>query len=49
MNDDHLLIILDRKQTILDIYFPIKVDYERVEVKLLSSDRILRILVPVVW
>lgn len=49
MNDDHLLIILDRKQTILDIYFPIKVDYKRVEVKLLSSEGILRILVPVVW
>ncbi|CAG9533385.1 unnamed protein product [Cercopithifilaria johnstoni] len=49
MNDDHLLIILDRKQTILDIYFPIKVDYKRVKVKLLSSEGILRILVPVVW
>ncbi|VDK80777.1 unnamed protein product [Litomosoides sigmodontis] len=49
MNDDHLLIILDRKQTILDIYFPMKVDYKRVEVKLLSSEGILRILVPVVW
>ncbi|EJD76660.1 hypothetical protein, variant [Loa loa] len=49
MNDDHLLIILDRKQTILDIYFPVKVDYKRVEVKLLSDEGILRILVPVVW
>ncbi|KAL3985931.1 pre-RNA processing PIH1/Nop17 family protein [Acanthocheilonema viteae] len=49
MNDDHLLIVLDREQAILDIFFPIKVDYERVEVKLLSDEGILRILVPVVW
>lgn len=49
MNDDHLLIILDRKQTILDVYFPVKVDYKRVEAKFLTDERILRILVPVVW
>ncbi len=49
MNDDHLLIILDRKQTILDIYFPVKVDYKRVEAKLLLDEGILRILTPVIW
>ncbi|VDN90714.1 unnamed protein product [Brugia pahangi] len=49
MNDDHLLIILDRKQTILDIYFPVKVDYKRVEAKLLLDEGILRILAPVIW
>uniref|UniRef100_A0A0R3RS27 PIH1 domain-containing protein n=1 Tax=Elaeophora elaphi TaxID=1147741 RepID=A0A0R3RS27_9BILA len=49
MNDDHLLIILDRKQTILDIYFPVKVDYKKAEVNLLLDEDIVRILVPVVW
>lgn len=49
MNDDHLLIILDRKETIVDIYFPVKVDYEKAEGKLMADERVLQILVPVVW
>uniref|UniRef100_A0A915PY48 D-lactate dehydrogenase (cytochrome) n=1 Tax=Setaria digitata TaxID=48799 RepID=A0A915PY48_9BILA len=49
MNDDHLLIILDRRQTILDIYFPVKVDYKKAAGKILSDEEILQILVPVVW
>ncbi|MCP9264457.1 putative D-lactate dehydrogenase, mitochondrial [Dirofilaria immitis] len=31
MNDDHLLVILDRKQTLLDIYFPIRVDFKKLK------------------
>ncbi|VDN07436.1 unnamed protein product [Thelazia callipaeda] len=49
MNDDHLLVILDRKKTILDVYFPVKVNYETAAVKLFADKKMLQVLVPVVW
>ncbi|VDN49777.1 unnamed protein product [Gongylonema pulchrum] len=49
MNYDHLRVILDEKETILDIYFPFRVDYENVKVKLMADHNELHFFAPVIW
>lgn len=49
MNEDHILVILDKKQTIVDAYLAVKMDFEKAYAELHREQGTLRIVVPTLW
>uniref|UniRef100_A0A0N4UP68 PIH1 domain-containing protein n=1 Tax=Dracunculus medinensis TaxID=318479 RepID=A0A0N4UP68_DRAME len=49
INDDRLVLILDRRRTIADVYFPFKINYDNPNVELFVDKDTLRVTAAVVW
>lgn len=47
MNGDHIIVQLDRRPPLIDIYVPFEMDYEKAKVQCVVNERTLRIIVPV--